>query len=153
MPSHVGRIKHQNNAKLKTNSFCRHRSESLNLIYMDSMTFKRNAERHFPRMLNVECEYELAQHLFDNKCRPIAESQWCLKGNVLLLRRLIVIRQSVDTRCQTDVAQNTHTDSKLNILAKCRTAFLLKIMESMYIKFNDPDLCQQKEIVYNLALF
>ena len=105
MPSHVGRIKHQNNAKLKTNSFCRHRSESLNLIYMDSMTFKRNAERHFPRMLNVECEYELAQHLFDNKCRPIAESQWCLKGNVLLLRRLIVIRQSVDTRCQTDVAQ------------------------------------------------
>ena len=37
MSSHVGVIKHQNNVKLKTNSFCRHRSGSLNFIYVDSI--------------------------------------------------------------------------------------------------------------------
>ena len=56
MSSHVGKIKHQTNAKLKTNSSCRHRSGSLNLIYMDSIIFKRNSERHFARMLNFESE-------------------------------------------------------------------------------------------------
>ena len=59
------------------------------------------------------------------------------------------IGQHLSNRC----CANTYSDSKFIILAKCRSAFFLKIMESMYIKFNDPDLCRQKEFVFSLALF
>ena len=58
-------------------------------------------------------------------------------------------RHLLSNRC----CANTYLDSKFTILAKCRSAFLLKIMESMYIKFNDPDLYRQKEFVFSLALF
>ena len=46
-------------------------------------------------------------------------------------------RHELSNRC----CANIYSDSKFSILAKCRSAFLLKIMECMYIKFNDPDLC------------
>ena len=53
-------------------------------------------------------------------------------------------RHLLSNRCCT----NTYSDSKFNILAKCRSTFFLKIMVSMYIKFNDPDLCRQKRICF-----
>ena len=47
----------------------------------------------------------------------------------------------------------TYSDDNFRILYKCRSAFQLKVMEAIYIKLNDPDLCRQKEFVFQLALF
>ena len=58
-------------------------------------------------------------------------------------------RHLLSNRC----CANNYSDSKFIILAKCSSTFLLKIMESMYIKFNGSDLCRQEEFVFNLALF
>ena len=47
----------------------------------------------------------------------------------------------------------TYSDDNFRILYKCRSAFQLKVMEAIYIKLNDPDLCQQKEFVFQQSLF
>ena len=77
-----------------------------------------------------------------NKTVPLKINR---KGNVHLLKGLILalVKQML---------RQYYSDSKFSILTKCRSVFFLKIMESMYIKFNIPDLCQEKEFVFNLAL-
>ena len=47
----------------------------------------------------------------------------------------------------------TYSDDNFRILYKCRSAFQLKVMEAIYIKLNDADLCRQKEFVFHLSLF
>lgn len=75
MSSHNNGTTNQNKERLKTNSFCRHRSGSLSLMYTDPIIFKEKTERHLVSMLNLEGEYASAQDLLDNRCLPIAESQ------------------------------------------------------------------------------
>ena len=47
----------------------------------------------------------------------------------------------------------TYSDGNFIILYKCRSTFKLKVMEAICIKLNDPDLCRQKEFVFQLVLF
>ena len=49
-------------------------------------------------------------------------------------------------------AENCSEDN-FRIFHKCRSTFQLKVMETIYLKLNDPDLCQQKEFVFLLSLF
>ena len=45
-----------------------------------------------------------------------------------------------------------YNESRFRILSKCRSSYNLKIKEAVYIKLNNPNLCKQKEFIFNLAL-
>ena len=46
-----------------------------------------------------------------------------------------------------------YTDDKLRIIGQARSSFHLGVLESVYIKTQNPVLCRQKEFVFSLGLF
>ena len=49
-------------------------------------------------------------------------------------------------------AKHYHQD-RFRILARGRSAFHLSVLESIFIKTSNPDLCRQKEFVYSLKIY
>ena len=47
----------------------------------------------------------------------------------------------------------TYTDDNFRIIGQARSSCHLSVMESVYIKIENPVLCRQKEIVFSLGLF
>ena len=47
----------------------------------------------------------------------------------------------------------TYTDNNFRIIAQARSSFHLGVLESIYIKTQNPVLCRQKEFVFSLKLF
>ena len=47
----------------------------------------------------------------------------------------------------------TYTDDNFRIIGKARSSFHLSVLESVYIKTQNPVLCRQKEFVFSLGLF
>ena len=47
----------------------------------------------------------------------------------------------------------TYTDDNFRIIAQARSSFYLGVLESVYIKTQNPVLCRQKEFVFSLKLF
>ena len=46
-----------------------------------------------------------------------------------------------------------YNDDKFRIIGQARSSFHLGVLESVYIKTQNPVLCRQKEIVFSLGLF
>ena len=46
-----------------------------------------------------------------------------------------------------------YTADKFRIIGQARSSFHLGVLESVYIKTQDPMLCRQKEFVFSLGLF
>ena len=64
--------------------------------------------------------------------------------------------------CESVVGQNlianpvcakTYIDDNFRIIGQARSSFHLSVLESVYIKTQDPVLCRQKEFVFSLGLF
>ena len=47
----------------------------------------------------------------------------------------------------------TYTDDNFRIIGQARSSFHLGVLESVYIKTQNPVLCRQKEFVFSLELF
>ena len=47
----------------------------------------------------------------------------------------------------------TYTDENFRIIGQARLSFHLSVVESVYIKTQNPDLCRQKEFAFSLGLF
>ena len=47
----------------------------------------------------------------------------------------------------------TYTDENFRIIGQARPSFHLSVLESVYIKTQNPVLCRQKEFVFSLGLF
>ena len=47
----------------------------------------------------------------------------------------------------------TYTDDNFRIIRQARSSFHLGVLESVYIKTQNPVLCKQKEFVFSLGLF
>ena len=47
----------------------------------------------------------------------------------------------------------TYTDDNFRIIGHARSFFHLSVLESVYIKTQNPVLCRQKELVFSLGLF
>ena len=47
----------------------------------------------------------------------------------------------------------TYTDDNFRIIGQARSSFHLGVLESVYIKTQNPVLCKQKEFVFSLKLF
>ena len=47
----------------------------------------------------------------------------------------------------------TYTDNNFRIIGQARSSFYLSVLESVYIKTQNPVLCRQKEFVFSLGLF
>ena len=47
----------------------------------------------------------------------------------------------------------TYTDDNFRIIGQARSSFHLSVLESVYIKTQNPVLCRQKEFVFSLGLF
>ena len=47
----------------------------------------------------------------------------------------------------------TYTDDNFRIIGQVRSSFHLSVLESVYIKTQNPVLCKQKEFVFSLGLF
>ena len=47
----------------------------------------------------------------------------------------------------------TYTDDNFRIIGQARSSFHLSVLESVYIKTQNPVLCRQKEFVVSLGLF
>ena len=47
----------------------------------------------------------------------------------------------------------TYTDDNFRIIGQARSSFHLSVLESVYIKTQNPILCRQKEFVFSLGLF
>ena len=47
----------------------------------------------------------------------------------------------------------TYTDENFRIIGQARSSFHLSVLESVYIKAQNPVLCRQKEFVFSLGLF
>ena len=47
----------------------------------------------------------------------------------------------------------TYTDDNLRIIVQARSSFHLGVLESVYIKTQNPVLCKQKEFIFSLGLF
>ena len=47
----------------------------------------------------------------------------------------------------------TYTDDNFRIIGQARSAVHLGVLESVYIKTQNPVLCKQKEFVFSLGLF
>ena len=47
----------------------------------------------------------------------------------------------------------TYTDDNFRIIGQARSSFDLGVLKSVYIKTQNPVLCEQKEFVFSLGLF
>ena len=47
----------------------------------------------------------------------------------------------------------TYTDDNFGIIGQARSSFHLSVLESVYIKTQNPVLCRQKEFAFSLGLF
>ena len=47
----------------------------------------------------------------------------------------------------------TYTDDNFRIIGQARSSFYLGVLESVYIKTQNPVLCKEKEFVFSLGLF
>ena len=47
----------------------------------------------------------------------------------------------------------TYTDDNFRIIGQARSSFHLGVLESVYIKTQNPVLCKQKEFIFSLGLF
>ena len=47
----------------------------------------------------------------------------------------------------------TYTDNNFRTIGQVRSSFPLDVLESVYIKTQNPVLCRQKEFVFSLKLF
>ena len=76
---------------------------------------------------------------------------WHLFGGCLFLGLLVsLIYQYI-----ADYISNIpiYTDDNFRIIWQARSSFYLSVLESVYIKTQNPDLCKQKEFVFSLKLF
>ena len=64
--------------------------------------------------------------------------------------------------CESAIGQNlianpecakTYTDDNFRIIGQARSSFHISVLESVYIKTQNPVLCRQKEFVFSLGLF
>ena len=64
--------------------------------------------------------------------------------------------------CESPIGQNlianpecakAYTDENFRIIGQARSSFHLSVLESVYIKTQNPVLCRQKEFVFSLGLF
>ena len=55
--------------------------------------------------------------------------------------------------CTSYVNICAYTDDKFLIIGQARSSFHLGVLESVYIKTQNPELCRQKEFVFSLGLF
>ena len=85
-----------------------------------------------------------------NKTQPSRQQpeRQC-RSSQLISRESAVVKHLLSNRSCAE----TYSDDNFKILYKCRSAFQLKVMEVNCIKFNDPDVCRQKEFVLQLVLF
>ena len=47
----------------------------------------------------------------------------------------------------------TYSDDNFRIIGQARSSFHLSVLESVYIKTQNPVLCKQKEFIFSLGLF
>ena len=47
----------------------------------------------------------------------------------------------------------TYTDDNFRIIGQGRSSFHLSVLESVYIKTQNPDLCKQKDFIFSLGIF
>ena len=69
---------------------------------------------------------------------------------------------SSTTKCESAIGQHlitnpecakTYTDDNFWIIGQARSSFHLGVLESVYIKTQNPILCRQNEFVFSLKLF
>ena len=47
----------------------------------------------------------------------------------------------------------TYSDDNFRIIGQARSSFHLRVLESIYIKTQNPVFCKQKELIFSLGLF
>ena len=64
--------------------------------------------------------------------------------------------------CEADIGQHlitnpecakTYTDDNFRIIGQARLSIHLSVLESVYIKTQNPVFCKQKEFVFSLGIF
>ena len=69
------------------------------------------------------------------------------------IKSLIKSLISNKSRKVTERLTEIYTDDNFRIIGQARSSFYLSILESVYIKTQNPVLCRQKEFVFSLGLF
>ena len=117
------------------------------LCHCDSRYVGRTSQRLQQRIKQHVSKTILQEHNSQDRstlahsCKPIrsfkAETSFSAIGQHLL---------------QNSTCAREYNDNKFSILARGRTSFHLSTLEARYIKTSKPNLCKQKELVYDLKI-
>ena len=75
---------------------------------------------------------------------------------------IVYLKNNSNINCESAIGQHiianpecakTYTDDNFRIIGQARSSFHLSVLESVYIKTQNPVLCRQKEFVFSLGLF
>ena len=65
-------------------------------------------------------------------------------------RRIATERQHLLTNPE---CTKTYTDDSFRIIGQARSSFHFNVLESVYIKIQNPVLCKQKDFIFSLGIF
>ena len=123
--------------------------------------------------------YVLAHSGFVSRCCPMADSQLILEllflqrrgGCSLTVLLFFTVREqpprlcknnNSKINCESAIGQHlltipecakTYTDDNFRIIGQGRSSFHLSVLESVYIKTQNPVLCKQKDFIFSLGIF
>ena len=72
------------------------------------------------------------------------------KNSISKMKSDLAIGQHLNTNPE---CAKTYTDNNFRIIGQARSSFNLSVLESVYIKIQNPVLCKQKEFIFSLRLF
>ena len=70
----------------------------------------------------------------------------------LILELLFLQRRGQHLLTNPECAK-TYTDDNFRIIGQGRSSFHLSVLESVYIKTQNPVLCKQKDFIFSLGIF
>ena len=118
-----------------------------------------------PMIRKFSSVYVFAHSGFAIRCCPMADSQLILELFFLHIRGgcsltvLFFFLMLGRTCCfiahliANPKCARTYTDENFRTIGQARSSFHLSVLESVYIKTQNPVLCRQNEFVFSLRLF
>ena len=83
--------------------------------------------------------------------------RWVGAGEIVFYPKILFF-----INCESAIGQHlltnpecakTYTDDNFRIIGQGRSSFHLSVLESVYIKTQNPVLCKQKDFIFSLGIF
>ena len=114
-----------------------------------SFTFSKNVSLIYRVITSADCG-KLKVHLKTKNTTTREQPPRTCKNSNSKMKSDSAIGQHLLTNPE---CAKTYTDDNFRIIGQARSSFHLGVLESVYIKTQNPVLCKQKEFVFSLGLF